>query len=446
MDFKSLLGRIKTQLEEMGFKVEGPELIPQPIGYFDTATGELKEKHIDNWTLNIRVAGTAEKPSPNDIEIVGRAIEDEETETLVLDVSARFLSGPSIWSGGNWASKWRATELWDRLELEIAGLPDAIKAAVAEGPRRQELGNDQPGNPMIGWPERIARLRRVLDLTQRDFADLLNMTNPAVNRWENGIDEPSPCAERFLEYLEQTLAEGVEFLRSVPKPLPEPAIPWQERIALLIRKLNVSQHQLAAILGVTDMTVSRWLRGVDEPNRGCGRLMVWMLEQYSDMPLDWPSFLLVKPHQEIENVPPERVRQIRNALDLDRETFADLLGVVRTAVVQYESGVRGQHWCPNLLLRMLDRFTVTALHLLRSVPQNTGEWTADRFRNIRENVVGISRDEMARLLGTSYTAVRELEEIPNPKSARCVQNLFWLIENRRDEILELAERLINAGN
>jgi putative transcriptional regulator len=51
--------------------------------------------------------------------------------------------------------------------------------------------------------ERVRRVRRKLAVSQRDFANLLNVSVGAVRAWEQGLRRPDGASARLLEIAEQ---------------------------------------------------------------------------------------------------------------------------------------------------------------------------------------------------------------------------------------------------
>jgi putative transcriptional regulator len=52
-------------------------------------------------------------------------------------------------------------------------------------------------------PKRIQEIRRLLRVTQEDFAHMVGVTFSTVNRWENGKSRPNRIAQRILAGLEK---------------------------------------------------------------------------------------------------------------------------------------------------------------------------------------------------------------------------------------------------
>lgn len=61
----------------------------------------------------------------------------------------------------------------------------------------------------MNWSNVIMRLRKKLLLTQSEFAELINVSFAAVNRWENGHNEPTIKMKRNIKKL--CIKNGIEF-------------------------------------------------------------------------------------------------------------------------------------------------------------------------------------------------------------------------------------------
>lgn len=58
----------------------------------------------------------------------------------------------------------------------------------------------------------IARLRKLMKLSQPVFADALNVSSASVKSWEQGVNEPSGAALRLLQIAErhpEVILEGI---------------------------------------------------------------------------------------------------------------------------------------------------------------------------------------------------------------------------------------------
>lgn len=55
--------------------------------------------------------------------------------------------------------------------------------------------------PRINYPDAIRKLRTKLNISQQELADILGVSFPSVNRWENGHYEPTIIAKVKLDEL-----------------------------------------------------------------------------------------------------------------------------------------------------------------------------------------------------------------------------------------------------
>ena len=50
----------------------------------------------------------------------------------------------------------------------------------------------------MNWAKKIKKLRNKMLLTQQELAKLLNVAYVSINRWENGVHEPTMKVKREL--------------------------------------------------------------------------------------------------------------------------------------------------------------------------------------------------------------------------------------------------------
>ena len=51
----------------------------------------------------------------------------------------------------------------------------------------------------IDYPATIIRIRAELDISQTELAEILGVSFTSVNRWENGIYQPTKAAKKMIE-------------------------------------------------------------------------------------------------------------------------------------------------------------------------------------------------------------------------------------------------------
>ena len=66
--------------------------------------------------------------------------------------------------------------------------------------------------PLVG--ELVRELRQLLDLTQEEFANSLEVSFSTISRWERGVAKPSSATSKLIETKLIELGERGEELRS----------------------------------------------------------------------------------------------------------------------------------------------------------------------------------------------------------------------------------------
>lgn len=137
-DLKEIMLNLKTQLEASGLTVEGPDLIPTPIGVVDRVEGRnvMKAVHVDKWFLMVRLGGTQEAPSPLDIEISTRSMPGPDGG-LSVGLTIRFLGNAyhhQIAKWGNWAEPEQSEKLWQIFKEVVNEAPELIVETVRDNP------------------------------------------------------------------------------------------------------------------------------------------------------------------------------------------------------------------------------------------------------------------------------------------------------------------------
>ena len=94
-------------------------------------------------------------------------------------------------------AKKRKRSLFERLKRS---LEEAEKFTVGELTLKTFA---VPEPPPTYTPERVARIRRSLHMSQGVFAHVLNVSTKTVQSWEQGLREPTQAAQRLLEVLEK---------------------------------------------------------------------------------------------------------------------------------------------------------------------------------------------------------------------------------------------------
>lgn len=89
----------------------------------------------------------------------------------------------------------------------IESLEEHLAYARREGPGRTSVldtRNVEVTRPPVYDPERIRNIRRSVDLSQRVFANILNVSDDTIKAWEQGLRVPSGSAARLLQIVEES--------------------------------------------------------------------------------------------------------------------------------------------------------------------------------------------------------------------------------------------------
>jgi transcriptional regulator with XRE-family HTH domain len=74
------------------------------------------------------------------------------------------------------------------------------------------------GYRLVRWSNRIRDLRQRQGWTQQDLADRLGTDAVTVSRWERGVSQPRPSAQRRLRVLTDIPAELTTLIDSLGEP------------------------------------------------------------------------------------------------------------------------------------------------------------------------------------------------------------------------------------
>ena len=124
--------------------------------------------------------------------------------------------------------------------------------------------------------KRIAELRGSLGITQQELADRLHVTSQAISNWERGVSSPEVAK---LQQIATTLGVEVEELLCINGNVSRTRVGTLsarvntidigrlgKRIASYRLKNNMTQQELALVMGITVQAVSNWERGISSPD------------------------------------------------------------------------------------------------------------------------------------------------------------------------------------
>lgn len=174
--------------------------------------------------------------------------------------------------------------------------------------------------------ERIKRLRTTLGMSQREFGRLFGAEQSTVQGWESG----KRPRLKYLMAIER-VERGEPAAASVPPDgSGRPQRPIGERLLALRTSRDLSQRHLAALLNVSQMTVSNVERG----KRPLGADATRRLER-----LEQERERRVEGHRAALSVA-ERMQLLRWERGFTQQELADRLGVTQSMVSLWETGQR----------------------------------------------------------------------------------------------------------
>jgi DNA-binding transcriptional regulator YiaG len=147
-----------------------------------------------------------------------------------------------------------------------------------------EILGREPEEPDIPAPagQEIKDLRKRLDLSQHELADLLDVAAGTVAHWETDRSAPGPENRQALKELQSRDREEVdeELGRAMsegeerPGEEEEPSELTPERIKAIRARLELTQAELGEKLGVTGASVWNWEAGNTKPRKKTRRKLL----------------------------------------------------------------------------------------------------------------------------------------------------------------------------
>lgn len=164
----------------------------------------------------------------------------------------------------------------------------------------------------------IKSIRDRFDLTQKQLANLLDVSSVTISSWESGNTKPQKAnKEKIVELREKSKSDVKEMLEQDDKPVEATGI------QSIREKHGLTQKELADKLDVTPTTVSNWEQGETTPRPE-------MVDRIQNIGVG---------EEDAEDAfTGDDVKQIRNNKGLSQSDFADQLGVSAGTVSNWERG------------------------------------------------------------------------------------------------------------
>jgi DNA-binding transcriptional regulator YiaG len=180
----------------------------------------------------------------------------------------------------------------------------------------------------------LKSLRRKLDLTQKELADLLKVSPSTIAAWESERTEPSAENRAAIAALRDTSQEEVyKALGKEGKSRPLSA----SEIRRIREEIGISQAEFAEILGVSTNTVGYWETGRTSPRAGSLAAIHELAEAEAVPGVGKPGSPAVV-EMPREKLSPEDIRQIRLDADMSQTDLAKELDVSINTVSNWENG------------------------------------------------------------------------------------------------------------
>lgn len=216
---------------------------------------------------------------------------------------------------------------------ELSEIRQSLERLRDRARRLAEAGLPQIGPPSGVSPESLKNLRDRFELTQEELAALLGVSPVTVTAWETGKSTPRRSSVEKIAEVGQKSQEEVN--RELGRePIPDLSA---DEIRRLREGFGLTQGQLAALIGVSDATVTSWETGQTTPNRQNRRKL---------------AAIRSKPRAELEQeleqaglaggaqaeLSPDDIRETREKAGLTQRELAERLGVSVNSVSNWETG------------------------------------------------------------------------------------------------------------
>ncbi len=185
----------------------------------------------------------------------------------------------------------------------------------------------------------LPSIRKRLDLTQQELADLLEVSPATVTSWETGKSRPRQSnLAQIVTLREMDQAEVDEALGR--EPAPEAMKP--EQLKRLRKKHDLIQAELAALIGVSPASITSWESGKTSPSRENRRAIAnvaAMARAEVDLALNrHEEGGKGRPKTREPELSPEEIRSLRDSLGLSQRALAEKIGVSPNSISNWETG------------------------------------------------------------------------------------------------------------
>jgi DNA-binding transcriptional regulator YiaG len=182
----------------------------------------------------------------------------------------------------------------------------------------------------------LKAVRKRLDLTQHEMAQLLEVSPVTITSWETGKSRPRKANLAqivTLKSMDQAAVDGALGREHVPASM------GGTEVRRLRGKLGLTQAELAKLVGVSGAAVTSWETGKTQPGRENRSALLALL---SARPDEIAARLGQRPGKELRrqaaSLSPKRIREIRKKANLSQKQMATTLGVSLNTISNWETG------------------------------------------------------------------------------------------------------------
>lgn len=267
---------------------------------------------------------------------------------------------------------------------------------------------DGGGNTVLG--ERIAELRKVCDMSQKELGEKLGVSASAIGMYEQGRREPNNA---MMIAMEKLFGVTVDYLLGVTDSTEnEPESSVTRKFGNRLRDLRVSegitQLQMAVILDTSKSNISKYEAGTVEP----GMEKINEIARFFKVTTDYLFGMETGGNTMIGG----KIAELRKEHGLNQKELAKKIEVSRSALSLYEIDRRE----PDLetVKKIASLFGVTTDYLLGAEGEDTmgteekineiAQRVGRNIRSIREQA-GLSQDEFAEGFSVKQPTVANWE-------------------------------------
>lgn len=297
----------------------------------------------------------------------------------------------------------------------LVGESDTIDyGAFKEQSTRIQLSDDKT------FIERLKELREQSGLTQKQVAEHLDITQSAYAQWETGkLNPKKETIQKFADLFNVSydyLWHGTSELQTTSVIIETNSGTFPERLRQLRTEADLTQQQLADIVGTTQQNIAFWETGRQRPKQPS----LIKLANYFNVSID---YLLVGKAQAEEklSVFPERLKQLRVEAKLTQQQMAEAFNIKQPTYAQWETGrtkPKGE-----TLERFADFFNVSTDYLLgKTQPKKELSVFPERLRQLRAES-NLTQRELARSLDISQQSINSWENGERKPKIEAITNI-----------------------